>query len=59
MPDATPTRLLLPVALDEALAILFRTLQAEPAPPALMALADRLEAAYPPPRVAEERRALA
>ena len=45
MPDATPMRIPLALALDEGLAVLFRKLQAEPAPPALVALADRLETA--------------
>ena len=56
MPDATPTRLPLATALDETLAILFRRLLAEPAPHALVALADRLEAAYPQARAASEGR---
>lgn len=54
MPDATPTRLPLCRALDEGLAILFRTLQAEPAPEVLVDLADQLEAAYASARVAAE-----
>jgi hypothetical protein len=58
MPDAMPTRLPLAAALDEGLAILFRRLQAEPAPRALVALADRLEAAHPPIQVAWEGRAI-
>jgi len=46
MPDATPTRLPRAMALDESLAVLFRRLQAEPPPRALVDLADRLEAAF-------------
>lgn len=46
MPDATPTKLPLAMALDEALAVLFRRLHAEPPPRALVDLADRLEAHY-------------
>jgi hypothetical protein len=46
MPDATPARLPLSQALDEGLAVLFRQLQAEPAPLALVSLADQLEAAW-------------
>jgi hypothetical protein len=55
MPYATPTRLPLDTAIDEGLAILFRKLQAEPAPHALVALVDRLEAAYPAALAPEER----
>jgi len=58
MPYATPTRLPLDKALDEGLAILFRKLQAEAAPHALIALADQLEAAYPATHVASESRTL-
>ena len=45
MPDASPARLKPNQALDEMLAGLFHRLQAEPAPAALVALADELEAA--------------
>lgn len=45
MPDATPARLPLEQALDEGLEALFRHRLAEPAPAALIRLADRLEAA--------------
>jgi len=45
MPDSAPFRLPPPEALDEGLSILFRTLAAQPAPAALVALADQLEAA--------------
>jgi hypothetical protein len=58
MPYSTPTGLPLAQALDEGLAILFRKLQAEPAPHALVALADALEAAYPAAHVASEARTL-
>jgi hypothetical protein len=46
MPDAAPARLPLAQAIDEGLAVLFSRLQAEPAPAALVSLADRLEAAW-------------
>jgi hypothetical protein len=46
MPEAAPARLPLAQALDEGLAMLFARLQAEPAPAALVRLADRLEAEW-------------
>ncbi|MGZ3274092.1 MAG: hypothetical protein ACXU82_16685 [Caulobacteraceae bacterium] len=58
MPDATPARLPLEQALDEGLAALFRQLQAEPTPAALIHLADRLEAACIGSRLAGEARAI-
>lgn len=58
MPDATPIRLPLCLALDEGLAILFRRLQAEPSPAALVDLVDRLEAAHAGDCVAAEDRAI-
>ena len=45
MPDASAARLKPDQALEEMLASLFRQLQAEPAPQALIALVDELEAA--------------
>ena len=59
MPAATPIRLPLALALDEGLAVLFRKLQAEPAPLFLLDLVDRLEAARPAVCIAEERRSIA
>ncbi len=58
MPDAAPARLPLIHALDEGLAMLFGRFQAEPAPAALVSLADRLEAAWLRSRVADEARAI-
>ena len=59
MPDAAPARLPLTRALDEGLAALFGRLQAEPAPAALVSLADRLEAAWlRRSQIAEEARAI-
>jgi hypothetical protein len=59
MPDATPVRLPLEQALDETLAAMFRRLQAEPAPAALIRLADRLEAAAQLAQAPGEARAIA
>lgn len=59
MPDATPARLPLTQALDEGLAALFRSLQSEPAPAALVKLADQLEDAWRRTRVAGESRVIA
>jgi hypothetical protein len=59
MPDATPARLQLSQALDEGLAVLFRRLQSEPAPAALVGLADQLEAEWlRGSQIAAERRAI-
>lgn len=58
MPDATPARLPLAQALDEGLAAMFRSLQSEPAPAALISLADQLEDAWRRGRVAGETRAV-
>ena len=59
MPDATPARLTLSQALDEGLAAMFRSLQSEPAPAALISVADQLEDAWGRGRVAVETRAIA
>ena len=58
MPYSTPTGLPLAQALDESLAVLFRKLQAEPAPLTLVDLADQLEAAYRETRIAAEERSI-
>jgi hypothetical protein len=58
MPDATPARLPLDQALDEGLAAMFSSLQSEPAPAALISLADRLEDAWRRAKVAVEARAI-
>ncbi len=59
MPDAAPARLPLIQALDEGLAMLFGRFQAEPAPTALVSLADRLEAAWlRRSQIADEARAI-
>lgn len=58
MPYSTPTGLPLAQALDESLAVLFRKLQAEPAPQTLLDLADQLEAAYRQTRIAAEERSI-
>ena len=58
MPYSTPIRLPLTRAIDEGLAILFRRLQAEPAPRALVDLADQLEAAYPAMQAPSEGRVI-
>ncbi len=58
MPDSAPVRLPPAAVLDEGLATLFRTLAAQPAPLALIALADQLEDAWSPARIAEEARAI-
>jgi hypothetical protein len=55
MPSATPARLPLDRLLDEML----RSLQAEPAPAALIGLADRLEDAWRGARIPGEGRAIA
>jgi hypothetical protein len=59
MPDATPARLPLDQVLDNCLAAMFRSLQAEPAPAALIGLADRLEDAWRGVRIPGEGRAIA
>jgi len=59
MPDATPARLPLDQLLDHGLAAMFKSLQAEPAPAALIGLADRLEDAWRGARIANEARAIA
>ena len=58
MPAATPARQSPAQALEEGLAALFRRLQAEPAPAALVALADQLETAWLQTQVAAEARAI-
>jgi hypothetical protein len=58
MPDATPARLPLSQALDEGLAVMFRSLQSEPAPISLISLADRLEDAWRHAQIAGEARAI-
>jgi hypothetical protein len=58
MPDATPARLPLAQVLEEGLSVLFRTLQAEPAPAALVSLADRLEADWGSARAPVEGRSI-
>jgi hypothetical protein len=58
MPDATPARLPLSQTLDEGLAMMFHSLQSEPAPTALIGLADRLEGAWLGGKVAGEARAI-
>ena len=59
MPDSTPARLPLDQALDEGLAAMFHSLQAEPAPASLIGLADQLEDAWRRSKVAGETRAIA
>jgi hypothetical protein len=58
MPAAKPVRHPPALALEEGLVALFRRLQSEPAPAALIALADQLEAAWAQTRVAAEARAI-
>lgn len=58
MPDDTPARPPLEQALDDGLAAMFQTLQAEPAPASLVRLANRLEAASRLPRLAGEVRTI-
>ena len=58
MPDAALVQLPPGQALDESLAALFRCLQAEPAPEALLSLVERLEAAYRDGTVDGERRSI-
>ncbi len=59
MPDSAPARLPLTQALDEGLAMMFGRWQAEPAPAALISLADRLEAAWlRRSHIADEARAI-
>jgi hypothetical protein len=59
MPDATPARLPPAQVLDRGLAAMFRSLQAEPAPTALIGLANQLEEAWRLAQVAGEGRAIA
>ena len=57
MPAAAPARLPLKQPLEEGLALMFCRLEAEPAPKALVGLADRLESAWRRrPMVAAEAR---
>jgi hypothetical protein len=58
MPDATPARLPLIHALDEGLAVMFRSLQSEPTPASLIRLADRLEDASRGAQAPHEARAI-
>ena len=58
MPAATPARLPPAQALDEGLAAMFRSLQSEPAPIALISLANRLEETWRLGQVAGESRAI-
>lgn len=58
MPDAVLARLPLEQALDESLAALYRRLQAEPAPEALLRLVERLETAYRGAKVGAEPRSI-
>jgi len=59
MPDTMPVRPPLQQALDEDLAAMFRSLQAEPAPATLIRLADRLDAAWRSSRLGAEARTIA
>lgn len=56
MPDSAPVRPPPAAALDKGLATLFRTLAAQPAPAALVAVADALEDARRRARIPEEAR---
>ena len=58
MPDAVRTRLPPEQALDESLAALYRRLQAEPAPEALLRLVERLETAHRGAKVGAEPRSV-
>ena len=58
MPDAVIARLPPKQALDESLGILYRRLQAEPPPEALLELVERLEAAYRGAQVGAETRSV-
>jgi hypothetical protein len=58
MPRATPARRPPATTLDEGLADLFRRLAAEPAPAALIGLADELEAAWLRAQAPAEARAI-
>jgi hypothetical protein len=58
MPDAAPARLPPEQVLDESLAALYRRLEAEPAPEALLRLVERLETAYRGATVGAEPRAI-
>jgi len=59
MLNATPAPPPPAQALDEGLAAMFRRLQSEPAPAALISLADQLEDAWRRGRIAGEARAIA
>jgi hypothetical protein len=58
MPDAAPARLPLTQALDESLAVMFRSLQSEPAPESLISLVNRLEDARRRAEIAQEPRSI-
>lgn len=58
MPDVMPARPPLAEALEQGLAALFRSLQAEPAPASLIILADQLEDAWRGAQAACEPRAI-
>ena len=59
MPDTPPVRPPPEQVLDEGLAAMFRRLQAEPPPAALIRLADRLDAASRSSRLDAEARTIA